>query len=168
MTKNYINNKRFLEVITEYKQACKKAEEEGKEYPRIPNYVGECFYLIANRLAKRPNFYSYTYREEMISDGLENAVQCVRNFDPEKSNNPFAYFTQVIWFAFVRRIKREKKELYIKHKVTENSVINGTIINGEGNYGFDAFVDLDNDYMANFVENYEKTLTKAKKKNNEE
>ena len=126
--KNYINNSEFLEALVKYKKMCQEAENSGDDPPRIPKYIGECIYQIANRLATKPNFSGYTYKEEMVSDGLENAIQALRNFDPEKSNNPFAYFTQIIWYAFLRRIEKEKKQLYIRHKVTENSMIHGTAI----------------------------------------
>ena len=87
--------------------------------PPVPDYVGECFLKIANGLSFRPNFINYTYRDEMISDGIENCLQYVYNFDPNKSNNPFAYFTQIIYFAFIRRIQKEKKQTHIKHKIIE-------------------------------------------------
>ena len=95
----------------------------------------------------------------MISDGLENAIQALGNFDPDKSSNPFAYFTQIIWYAFLRRIEKEKKQLYIKHKVTENSVTSGTAVEGsDDDSGFPSYIDLDNDYMNDFVRNYEKRM----------
>jgi len=161
----YVDNKRLLEVLKEYKKACREAEDMGEEYPKIPDYVGECLFKIATKLANRPNFYSYSYRDDMISDGLESAIQWgVRGFDPEKSSNPFAYFTQVIWYAFLRRIEREKKQLYIKHKVTENSMILGTIVEkNDGDFGDSSF-EVDTDYMNDFVESFEKRLENKSKK----
>lgn len=163
--RNYVNNAEFYEAMVKYKQDCKEAEECGDEIPRIPNYIGECIFHIANRLSYKPNFINYTYRDDMISDGIENAVMCVRNFDPEKSTNPFAYFTQVIYFAFIRRIQKEKKQLYVKHKVVENSVLTGTAITESetGKNGDAAYIDLNNDYMNDFVENYEASMEKKKK-----
>jgi DNA-directed RNA polymerase specialized sigma24 family protein len=103
----------------------------------------------------------------MISDGLENAIQALGNFDPNKSHNPFAYFTQIIWYAFLRRIEKEKKQLYIKHKVTENSVMTGTAVDhAEGTVdtsGEPAYIDLNNDYMTDFVRGYEKKMEDKKK-----
>jgi hypothetical protein len=100
----------------------------------------------------------------MISDGLENAIQALGNFDPEKSHNPFAYFTQIIWYAFLRRIDKEKKQLYIKHKVTENSVMTGTATDGADDAsGEPAYIDLNNDYMNDFVRTYEKKMADKKK-----
>jgi len=162
--RNYVNNPEFLAAIVEYKKICKDAAESGEPNPQIPNYIGECIYQIANRLATKPNFSGYTYKEEMISDGLENAIQALKNFDPEKSSNPFAYFTQIIWYAFLRRIDKEKKQVYIRHKVTENSMISGTLVEKEDGAAGDAnYVDLSNEYMSDFVGAYEKRLDAKKK-----
>jgi DNA-directed RNA polymerase specialized sigma24 family protein len=161
--RNYINNAEFLEAVKDYKKLCLEAEDSGDDAPRIPNYIGECIFKISTRLASRPNFSGYTYKDDMISDGLENAIQALGNFDPEKSSNPFAYFTQIIWYAFLRRIDKEKKQLYIKHKVIENSVIHGTAVDkNDGDSGDAAFIDLNNDYMNNFVQNFEDTMERKK------
>lgn len=162
--RNYVNNPEFLDAIVKYKKQCQEAEDSGDDLPRVPNYIGECIYQIANRLATKPNFSGYTYKDEMISDGLENAIQALNNFDPEKSKNPFAYFTQIIWYAFLRRIEKEKKQLYIQHKVTESSVIHGTAIEKEqGASGEAGYIDLNNDYMNSFVETYEKRIESKRK-----
>ena len=116
----YINNQDFLNALVDYKKKVKESEDENKEKPQIPNYIGECFLKISNNLAKRPNFYNYTYKDEMISDAIENCLMYFENFDPEKSSNPFAYFTQICWYAFIRRIDKEKKQQYIKYKATES------------------------------------------------
>lgn len=161
--RNYINNAEFLEAIKAYKKLCLEAEDSGDEPPRIPNYIGECIFKISTRLASRPNFSGYTYKDDMISDGLENAIQALGNFDPEKSSNPFAYFTQIIWYAFLRRIDKEKKQLYIKHKVVENSVIHGTAMDkNDGDAGDAAFIDLNNDYMNSFVQSFEDNMERKK------
>ena len=99
---NYINNEDFLNAMIVYKEEIKQAENEGKQTPPVPDYIGECFLLIAERLSYRPNFINYAFKEDMISDGIENCLQYVNNFNPEKSKNPFAYFTQIIYWAFVR------------------------------------------------------------------
>ena len=116
---HYVDNAKFLEAMKEWKDQCKDAEETGDEKPRISNYIGECFLKIANGLSYRPNFINYSYRQEMISDGIENCLQYVHNFDPDKSKNPFSYFTQIIYFAFIRRIQKEKKQAHIKNKMIE-------------------------------------------------
>jgi hypothetical protein len=118
-TNHYINNADFLKALIEYKDACDIAKEQNKTEPPIPNYIGECFLKIADHLSRKPNFVSYSFRDEMISDGIENCLMYFRNFDPTKSKNPFAYFTQIIYYAFLRRIMKEKKQLYVKYKATE-------------------------------------------------
>ena len=116
---HYVNNADFLAALIKYHEDCDIAKKENKPEPDIPNYVGECFLKIAEHLSRKPNFISYTYRDEMISDGIENCIMYFRNFDPKKSKNPFAYFTQIIYYAFLRRIMREKKHLYVKYKATQ-------------------------------------------------
>ena len=118
---HYVNNKDFLDAIIEYKINIKKAEEQGLPKPRITNYLGECFLKIATHLSFKPNFVNYMFKEDMISDGIENCVQYIHNFNPEKSQNPFAYFTQIIYYAFLRRIQREKRQLDIKNKILEKT-----------------------------------------------
>jgi len=128
---HYVNNKEFLEAIVERKQHLKEAEESDLPKPQVSNYLGECILKIANHLSYRPNFINYTYRDEMISDGIENSLQYIDNFDPEKSKNPFSYFTQIIYFAFIRRITREKKQSLIKDKLLKSSNIEDMIITQE-------------------------------------
>ena len=118
---HYVNNKEFLAAMIEWNERCAIAKDKGESNPPITNYIGECFLKIANHLSYRPNFINYTYREEMISDGIENCLQYVHNFNPEKSDNPFAYFTQIIHYAFLRRIQKEKKQLEIKTKIIEKT-----------------------------------------------
>ena len=118
---HYVNNKDFLDAIIEYKKSVKEAEEQGLPKPRITNYLGECFLKIANHLSFKPNFVNYIFKDDMISDGIENCVQYIHNFNPEKSQNPFAYFTQIIYYAFLRRIQREKRQLEIKNKILEKT-----------------------------------------------
>ena len=93
---HYVDNKKVLQAMKDWKEQCKEAEEADEELPRISDYIGECFLKIANGLSYRPNFINYTYRQEMISDGIENCLQYIHNFNPEKSNNPFAYYTNYI------------------------------------------------------------------------
>lgn len=117
---HYVDNERFLVVMTEYRNAFLDGKENGEiRKPIIPDYAGECFLKIAERLSHRPNFINYAFREEMVSDGIENCVMYASNFNPEKSSNPFAYFTQITYYAFLRRIEKEKKQLYIKYKTMD-------------------------------------------------
>ena len=118
---HYVNNKEFLEAMKAYRKSVNKAKKEKKEKPLVTNYIGSCFLKIANHLSYRPNFINYTFRDDMISDGIENCLQYLDNFNPAKSNNPFAYFTQIIYYAFIRRIQKEKKQTTIKHKLIMDS-----------------------------------------------
>jgi len=118
---HYVNNKEFLAALIAYKKDVAEAEELGKDKPRITNYLGECFLKIATHLSFKPNFVNYIFKDDMISDGIENCVQYIHNFNPEKSQNPFAYFTQIIHYAFLRRIQKEKKQLEIKNKILEKT-----------------------------------------------
>ena len=120
-TEYYVNNKELLEAMTSYKERVIYAKEHGKPKPRVSNYVGDCFLKIATHLSYKPNFVNYPFREDMICDGIENCLQYIDNFDPEKSSNPFAYFTQIIYYAFLRRIQKEKKQLEIKQKIIDHS-----------------------------------------------
>ena len=118
-TAHYVDNKVFLQAMKEWKEKCEEAEQTGDEPPQVTNYIGECFLKIANGLSHKPNFMNYTFREDMVSDGIENCLQYIHNFNPNKSNNPFAYFTQIIYYAFIRRIQREKKQTHVKNKLIE-------------------------------------------------
>ncbi len=120
-SEHYVNNKEFLYAIVEYKAKVREAEEQGKPKPRITNYLGSCFLKIATHLSYKPNFVNYMFKDDMVCDGIENCVQYINNFNPEKSSNPFAYFTQIIHYAFLRRIQKEKKQLEIKTKIIEKS-----------------------------------------------
>ena len=118
---HYVDNKKFLQEITNYRLAVEAAKRNDEEKPRITHYLAECFLKIATHLSYRPNFITYMYKEDMISDGVENCVQYIDNFNPEKSKNPFAYFTQIIYYAFLRRIAKEKRQMDIRDKLIEKS-----------------------------------------------
>ena len=120
-SEHYVNNKEFLAALIKYQEDIEIARLQDKTKPQIPRYIGECFLKIANHLSFKPNFVNYMFKEDMISDGIENCVQYIHNFNPEKSRNPFAYFTQIIHYAFLRRIQREKRQLEIKNKIIEKS-----------------------------------------------
>ena len=134
-SEHYVNNKELLEALIVYRSKVEKSfteikgreptrEDRAKHWkgkPPIPNYLGECFLKIATHLSYKPNFVNYMFRDDMISDGIENCVQYIHNFDPDKSKNPFAYFTQIIHYAFLRRIQKEKKQLEIKTKIIERT-----------------------------------------------
>jgi hypothetical protein len=120
-SEHYVNNKEFLEALIVHRTKVAHAKENDLPKPRISNYLGECFLKIATHLSYKPNFVNYMFRDDMISDGIENCVQYIHNFNPERSQNPFAYFTQIIHYAFLRRIQKEKKQLEIKNKIIERT-----------------------------------------------
>lgn len=165
--KHYVNNQEFLEHITIYRDNVIKAKNTDKPRPRVPEYIGSCLFKIATHLSRKPNFANYTFREDMISDGVENCLLYIDNFDPAKSKNPFAYFTQIIYYAFLRRIQKEKKHLYVKYKSMENEVINTLIQNlGEDHVSeqlngmvHDAYSE---EFIADFIESFEATKKKKK------
>ena len=118
---HYVNNKEFLEALVIYRKKVNEAKNAGEPHPKVPDYIGECFLKIATHLSYRPNFVNYMFKDDMICDGIENCLQYIDNFDPAKSTNPFAYFTQIIYYAFLRRIQKEKKQMEIKNKILERS-----------------------------------------------
>src|SRR6056300_956414 len=142
-SEHYVNNAEFLEAMKAYKKAVNKSIKEKTEKPPVTDYIGSCFLKIANHLSYRPNFINYTFRDDMISDGIENCLQYLKNFNPAKSNNPFAYFTQIIYYAFIRRIQKEKKQTNIKYRMIEQGNIDEfSILPG----------DTQNDYKNQFLE----------------
>ena len=165
-TIHYVDNAKFLEEMIEYKRQYKISKSnDDEELPIISEYLGSVFLKIAQRLSFRPNFINYAFKDDMISDGIENCLHYIHNFDPEKSSNPFAYFTQIIYYAFIRRIQKEKKQLYIKFKSMQNYEISPEYVN---------YMDYDEDFNAasdfknsdfrvmvdEFVDNFEKSRKK--------
>ena len=131
---HYVDNQEFLAAIIKYKEQVRIAEERGKPKPRVNNYIGGCFLKIANHLSFRPNFINYMYKDDMVCDGIENCIQYIDNFDPSKSKNPFAYFTQIVYYAFLRRIAKEKRQMDIKDKILEKSGYDHVFsVDGEAN-----------------------------------
>ena len=131
-SEHYVNNKELLAALIDYRAQVAVAKTKDLPKPRISNYLGECFLKIATHLSYKPNFVNYMFREDMISDGIENCVQYIHNFDPNKSKNPFAYFTQIIHYAFLRRIQKEKKQLEIKTKIIEKTGYDEVMVVDDG------------------------------------
>ena len=131
-SEHYVNNKEFLAALEVYIAQVNRAKLNDKEPPQIPRYIGECFLKIANHLSYKPNFVNYMFKDDMICDGIENCVRYIHNFNPEKSKNPFAYFTQIIYYAFLRRIQKEKKQLEIKTKIIEKTGFDQVMVVEEG------------------------------------
>ena len=139
---HYVDNKKFYQALIEYKKLVDASKVAGEDLPIVPNYIGECFIKIATHLSYKGNFINYSFKDDMISDGIENCLTAVSKFDPEKSTNPFAYYTQVIYFAFIRRIQKEKKQQIAKYKMIENMDIDQIISQEGGDSEFNSqFID---------------------------
>jgi DNA-directed RNA polymerase specialized sigma subunit len=168
-SEHYVNNKDFLLQMIDYKQLIEDAKVEGKEKPRIPDEIGMIFVNIATHLSYKSNFINYGFREDMISDGIENCIQYIDNFDPNKSRNPFAYFTQIIYYAFLRRIQKEKKQLYVKYKSFENSELMDSFISSSvhgDQYASSIGIPKLYDNMKEFISTFEdSTINKRRAKN---
>jgi len=156
--RNYINNKTLYGAKIHNKNDLQQALEHDADKPQVPSYIGESILLICRNLAKKPYFSGYTYKQDMISDGVMDCISAVDNFDPDKTNNPFAYFTQIAWNAFLRRIQKEKKQTYIKHKNFENSFLMNELMDE----GYSTQLKA-NEYSSEIVRSYEDKLTKTKK-----
>lgn len=168
--KHYVDNEKFFNEIMEYKKQCKEAEAAGKEKPRISEYIGSCIYLIAENLSHKPRFINYSFRDELVSDAIENCFLYFDNFNPEKSQNPFAYFTQIIYYAFHRRISKEEKNRYIIYKKFQESVLDTSdaalMVDADDNHVVSSTMyDNLNDFIRNFEtrEQIKKEKRKEKK-----
>ena len=150
---HYVDNQEFLAAIIKYKEEVDLAKIKGLDKPRVNNYIGGCFLKIATHLSYKPNFINYMYKDDMICDGIENCIQYIDNFNPEKSRNPFAYFTQIVYFAFLRRIAKEKRQMDIKEKIIERS-------------GYDEVMHVDGDqrteynYIKSRIESNSRSVTR--------
>ncbi len=136
-SEHYVNNKDFHAALVEYKIKVNAAKEKGLPKPRISNYLGECFLKIASHLSYKPNFVNYMFKDDMVCDGIENCIQYIDNFDTDRTN-PFAYFTQIVYYAFLRRIAKEKKQLEIKTKIIERSGFDEVFSADTGQLGYDS------------------------------
>ena len=152
-SEHYVNNKELLEALIVHRNKVQYAKENDLPKPQITNYLGECFLKIATHLSYKPNFVNYMFREDMISDGIENCVQYIHNFNPERSQNPFAYFTQIIHYAFLRRIQKEKKQLEIKNKIIERT-------------GFDEVMVIDDNLLSGSNSEYNSMKDNIQYRNN--
>ena len=140
---HYVNNKEFSHAVVDYVNSVNEARAKDKTEPKITNYIGSCFLKIAEGLSHKPNFFSSTYREEMVMDAVENCIKAIMNYDIEKATrtglpNAFAYFTQISYYAFLRRIAKEKKQQDIKERYIDFA-------------GVDAFADFDGDCDSEFI-----------------
>jgi DNA-directed RNA polymerase specialized sigma subunit len=154
-TTHYLNNKDFLKALINYREIVAEARSKSKIDPPIPDYIGKCLDLIANRLSNKPNFIGYPFKEDMIQDGVENCLKYILVFDPDRSSNPFAYFTQAIKNAFIRKIKAEKKQLYLKFKSSQSFQLTSQLNDNR-------FIVEDSDTVNQYIEEYEQSLLKKK------
>lgn len=173
-SEHYIDNDEFFEEMKKWKKTVHQAEDSGEPIPPVTEFIGMCFLQIAERLSMRPNFANYSFKEEMIGDGVENCLMYASNFDPSKSTNPFSYFTQIIYFAFLRRIEKEKKQEYIKYKCMDlidefgNPRV-ATKSNGNKSDNYDEnpeerLYNLSNDAILKYESKLKRKKKKAKKK----
>ncbi len=177
--RHYVDNKLLHAAMVTYKKELRKAKRHKLESPRVSPYVGDCIMKIATHLAHKPNFAGYSFKDEMICDGIENCLQYIHNFDPKKSQNPFAYFTQIIFYAFLRRIQKEKKQLYTKHAVIQRSTLTNTLSNSQNhdttrtyqrdsgrNRAFSSapYGEWGQEQMLRFMEEFEESKKRRRKK----
>lgn len=158
---HYVNNKEFTNAVFEYNKLCTELEAKEQELPEIPEYIASCIFKIAEKLSHSSNFIGYSYRDEMVMDAVENCIKVVRNYDIEKSTrigepNAFGYFTQIAYYAFLRRIHRENRQIDIKMRYMENISIDDVAYTSEDS---DSFVD------SNFIEKLREQVDIARKNN---
>lgn len=170
--KHYVDNKKLFAVLVKYLEALNKYKKAKvkRRPPKVPDYIGECLLMIATRLSNKSNFIRYTFREDMISDAMENCFLYMHNFNPKKSQNPFAYFTQIIHYAFIRRIEREKKYSYTKYKYALHKAHQKEDYVSDVNDSFDikdpTWASYDN--VHEFIRAYEQKLARARAARNDD
>ena len=167
-SEHYVNNKEFSQAVVDYVNDVKKAESNGTTVPRIPEYIGRCFLRIAEGLSHKPNFIRYTYREEMVMDAVENCVKACPNYNGAAatrtgSPNAFAYFTQICYFAFLRRIVKEKKQQDIKMRYIEHAGIEDLLTNPDELEGLGQLAGYENGFIDVLKKRIERVKTKDKK-----
>jgi|TARA_Y100001973_G_C5102732_1_gene283573 hypothetical protein len=164
---DYVDNEKFFSSMCEWKTQVEENEKIGEEKPPITEYIGECFWKIAEHLSFKSNFANYPFKDDMVGDAVENCIMYAHNFDPEKSKNPFSYFTQITYYAFIRRIEREKKQNFIKFKIVENLDTDGEVRKWLGNVYYDSDKSEESqlaDYFSLSEKDIEKFTPKKKKK----
>ena len=157
---HYVNNADFSQAVVNYVTTVNEARTSNKEIPVVPDYVAQCFLRIAEGLSHKSNFIRYTYREEMVMDGVENCLKAISNYNIEAATrtgkpNAFAYFTQIIWFAFLRRIAKEKKQQDVKLKYLTQSGLEEFLNNELGEENSQAVI-------SSFVDTLKERIDKVK------
>lgn len=173
-SKHYVDNEGFYNALVERKKILSQLGPDDPK-PQPSNFIGKCIMDIAKNLSSKYQFNNYPYKEEMIGDAIEHCVRYLDSFDPEKSNNPFSYFTQTCYYQFIGRISAEKKDLYMRCKATMGSLVLSEI----AEHGVDIDdqelassvldnVNLDTEYMQQFIHEYETNMENKKRKKEEE
>jgi len=162
---HYVNNADFSQAVVEYVKKVDEAKKNNKNIPKVTNYIANCFLRIAEGLSHKSNFIRYTYREEMVMDAVENCLKAINNYDIEAATrtgkpNAFSYFTQITWFAFLRRIAKEKKQQEVKMKYLTASGIENFIINENGD-------NMSNQVAEHFVDTLKTRIDRVKSIDNE-
>lgn len=169
----YVDNKRFYDACLNHYNKVQTAKEQSKPNPQISNYIGECLMKIAQKMTESSHFRGYDFKEDMIGDAIENCILYFNNFDPIKYKNPFSYFSQICYFAFLRRIGKERDRIYNQYKLSKNArFVNNDSIHNIYDEDTDQFIPYETEdtvAMQTFVEKYEKAVKKrkAKKDDNE-
>ena len=163
--KHYVNNKEFSQAVVDYCVTVEQSKNNNEQLPIVPDYIAKCFLKIAEGLSYKSNFIRYTYREEMVMDAIENCLKAIKNYNIEaatRTGNPnaFAYFTQISWYAFLRRIAKEKKQQDIKMKYIKSSGIEEYIDDPSGD-------GTSNTVVRNFVDTLKNRIDDVKAKDTE-
>jgi hypothetical protein len=168
--KHYVDNAKFCREMSEWKKLVRDAEQADEKRPPVTDYIAECFLQIAEHLSYRPNFINYPFREDMVGDGIENCLLYAHNFDPKKSKNPFSYFTQIIYYAFLRRIEKEKKQSFIKYKSLQMNDMDGKFVDwlkeNQGSSTYSEFIQKTFSLTEQDIKNMEPKKRKKRKKKN--
>lgn len=162
--KGYVDNKKLLESLIEYKER-KRIDENAQ----IDNYTAQCIIDIAEEFSKRSNFRNYSYRDEMVGDAIENVITYIDNFDPNKSKNPFSYITQITYYSFIRRIQKEKTQTYVRFKSIQHDFLNNSLADFQdldySNEGYEfSMNDPLYENMQEFIDKYEHNINESKRK----
>jgi len=161
---NYVDKKEFYDRICDYKKDCRDAKKKKKPAPKISNYLCKCIMLIAENLSHTPKYANYPFRDEMVQDAIENCIMYFDNFNEKKYKNPFGYFTQISIYAFWRRITKEKKHLYTRYKVAQQSGLMEEDLAEEIDNGMVVPTQL-YDNIQEFIKEFEKKEVERKNKN---
>jgi len=159
--KNYVSNKDLYSALVKYRKDRLEVDDL-----RVPEYIGKAIVLITANLSNRGNFINYSYKHEMVSDAIENCLAAVNNFDVDNYFNPHAYFTQIAWYAFIRRIDKEKRQNYLKYKNYQKLIAEDQLTNPFAHYN--ASLPAGDSVMDDVIKNYEDSIQRKKKKKEKE